>query len=250
MMDPMQNTSWEKAKPWIWQIVLFIAIGLIGWFGIRFLLKTILERMDNIQKLSVTREYREKQLERLPELEKQHEQIQSYGDELNIILDKDHLVNFIEELESLASSNEVTITIESRDNAFLESKVTINEKKEGTKQTVEDKSDDAPVPTKKGAVKETGILNELPLKKYLKLTISLVGEYENIVQYMHQLERMPFALDVVGVNLKEQPEEGDLVATGSGTLSPFDPSVIIPAPAAPSKTELKGVFEVVVYTKD
>lgn len=249
MMDHMQNTSWEKAKPWIWQIVLFITIGLIGWFGVRFLLKTILERMDNIQKLSVTREYREKQLERLPELEKQHEQIQSRGGELDIILDKDHLVNFIEELESLASSNDVAITIESRDNAFLESKVTVNEKKEG-KQVAEDKGDDAPVAPKKGAVKETGILNELPLKKYLKLTITLVGEYKNIVQYMHQLERMPFALDVVGVNLKEHPEEGDLIVTGSGTLSPFDaPSPVAPAPVA-AITKLEGVFEVVVYTKD
>ncbi|MFA9262256.1 MAG: hypothetical protein ACEQSB_02765 [Undibacterium sp.] len=246
----MQNTSWEKAKPWLWQIVLFILIGLIGWFGIRFLLVTIQEKMDNIQKLSVTREHREKQLEQLPDLEKQHELIKSRGDELDIILDKDHLVNFIEELESLAVSNQVAIAIESRDNEFLESKVTVIEKKDGTKSATDEKKDDAATSPKKGASKETGILTELPLKKYLKLTITLTGEYQSIVRYLHRLEEMPFALDVIGLNMKEKPEEGDLIVVESGTLNPFGEAAPAPVPTAPSKTRLEGIFEVVVYTKD
>lgn len=247
----MQNASWEKIKPLLWQIALLSLIGLIGWFGIRPFLSVIKGRMDAIQKLSVTQEYRGKQLERLPDLEKQHGLIKERAEELEIILSKERLVDFIEQLESLALSNGVDIEIESRDNAFLESKVTLAEKKEGGKPVVGEKSENPAEPTKRGAVKETGIIAELPIKKFLKLTITLTGEYRSIVRYLHQLETIPFALDVVGLNIKEHPEEGDLVAPESGALNPFGEAALIPVvPVVASKLRLDAVFETVVYMKD
>ncbi len=247
----MQNASWEKIRPLLLQVSLVFCIGLIGWFGIRPFLATIKEKMDSIQKLSVTQEHRGKQLDRLPELEKQHGLIGDRAKELDIILNKERLVDFIEQLESLASSNGVEIEIESRDNAFLESKVTLPEKKESGKPVAGEKPEDAPEPPKKGAAKETGILAELPIKKYLKLTITITGQYRSVVQYLHQLETMPFALDVISLNLKKHPEDGDLVAPESGVLNPFGEAA--PSPAAPiisSEPRLDATFETVVYMKD
>ncbi|MGB4943118.1 MAG: hypothetical protein WBO92_03320, partial [Candidatus Moraniibacteriota bacterium] len=128
----MPNPMWEKIKPTVIQLVLFGTIGLVGWFGIRLLLSTIQTKMDDIQKHAVTREHREKQLERLPELEAQHALIAEHVGSLGIILTKDRLVEFIERLEHLAGEEGVAIEIESRDNAFLESKITATEKKTGT----------------------------------------------------------------------------------------------------------------------
>lgn len=251
----MENPLWNKWKPLVMQIALFSVIGLVGWFGVRFLLSTIQEKMDEIQKLSVTREHREKQSERLPDLEAQHTLIAENEDRIGIILTKDRIVEFIQEIERLAQDEGVTVEIESRDNAFLESKVTPVEKKDTPAKSTATTSDKAEVtaePVKKvPAGKETGIITELPLKKYLKLTITVIGEYGDAVQFLHRLETLPYALDVIGLNMKQRSEEDDLVAVESGTLNPFGDGVLTASRKVVSKKDvLEAIFETVVYMKD
>ncbi len=240
------------------QGILLGIICLIAWFGIRPLLTTIQIKMDDIQKLSVIREYREKQLERLPELEAQHALISEQKDRLNIILTKERLVDFIETLEQQALADGVTIKIESRDNAFLESKVTIvneKEKANGSKQPVsgEKETEDSVAPVKKGGGtdKGTGIIAELPLKKFLKLTMTVSGEYGMIIRYLRHLETLPYALDVISLDIKVQPEEGDRVSSGAGTFNPFGelPESVTPPPM-PKTDQLDAVLETVVYIQD
>ncbi|MFZ1654257.1 MAG: hypothetical protein WAT84_00270 [Candidatus Moraniibacteriota bacterium] len=251
----MPNPMWEKIKPTVIQLVLFGTIGLVGWFGIRLLLSTIQTKMDDIQKHAVTREHREKQLERLPELEAQHALIAEHVGSLGIILTKDRLVEFIERLEHLAGEEGVAIEIESRDNAFLESKITATEKKTGTAKPAvadEGKAEDAAEPSAKKASptsKETGLVAELPLKKYLKLTITVTGAYGDIVRYLSRLESLPYALDIIGMNIKAQLDEVDRVAPESGALDPFGVPLTEPA-TRPHPDTLNAVFETVVYMKD
>lgn len=250
----MASPLWNKSKPIVMQISLFAVIGLVGWFGIRLLLSTIQEKMDDIQKLSVTREHREKQLERLPDLEAQHALIGEHADRLGIILTKDRIVEFIQKIEQLAEDEDVTVEIESRDNAFLESKVTPAEKKDVAAKpaaTAADKAEAAAEPAKKApSAKETGIVTELPLKKYLKLTITATGEYGNVVRFLHRLETLPYALDVIGLNMKLRAEEADLVAQESGVLNPFAEEASTAVRTASKVEVLEAVFETVVYMKE
>jgi len=251
----MTSPLWNKFKPMVLQLALLSVMGLIGWFGIRPFLSTIQQKMDDIQKLSVTREHREKQLERLPDLEAQHELIGEHEGRIGIILTKDRIVEFIQEIEQLAEDEDVKIEIESRDNAFLESKVTPTEKKDAPAKsatTPTEKAEAAADPGKKAPTsKETGLVTELPLKKYLKLTITVTGEYGNAVRFLHRLETLPYALDVIGLNMKLRSEEGDLVANESGTLNPFAGELLVAAESKASRKEmLEAVFETVVYMKD
>ena len=236
------------------QIAFFVVIGLIAWFGGRPLVSTIQTKMDDIQKSSVLREYREKQLKRLPELEAQHRLIDENNEQLSIILTKDRLVEFIETLERLAVKESVIIEIESRDNAFLESKVTATDKKDASqKQTPvqsADKENAANETTKRGPVaKEVGIIADLPLKKFLKLTITATGKYADVVRYLHRVEHLPYALDIISLNIKEHPADGDLVASESGALNPFGEKVL-PQLQAPEVGMLDVVFDAVVYMKE
>lgn len=249
----MSNLLWQKAKPSVMQITFFTVIGLVAWFGARPLLSTIQTKMDDIQKLAFTREHREKQLERLPDLEAQHAIIDEHDERLEIILTKDRLVEFIETLERLAVDEEVVIEIESRENAFLESKVTVKEKKETPAKTATpaDKSDEvAETPKKAPASKETGIITELPLKKFLKLTITVTGKYGNIVRYLHRVETLPYALDVIGMNIKERPSDADRITLGSGTLNPFGESAPVQTEKPKKVFVLDAVFDTVVYMRD
>jgi hypothetical protein len=253
----MPNLLWEKMKPFVMQVSFFTMIGLTAWFGVSPLLSTIQTKMDDIQKLSVTREHRVKQLEQLPELEAQYALINEHDEQLAIILTKDHLVEFIETLERLAIDEGVIIEIESRDNAFLESKITATEKKETAQksQPVQsaDKENAASDTTVKRppAAKDKGILAELPLKKFLKLTVTVTGEYGGIVRYLQRIETLPYALDVIGMNMKERLVEGssDLIAPESGALNPFGEARVVPVPVAKIR-QLDAVFETVVYMKD
>jgi hypothetical protein len=250
----MTNPRLEKIKPWILQLSLLAMIALAGWFVIRPFLLTLKAEMDAIQKLSVTREYREKQLEKLPDLEGQYALIEAEGKQLDIILTKERLVEFIETLERLALMDAVLIDIESRDNTFLESKVTVaekTEKKEGAKPAAGVDSAEEPAATpKRGGVKETGIITELPLKSFLKLTITITGEYASVVRYLHRLETLPYALDVIALNVKAHQEEiGDTIASESGVLNPFEATAPVVASVTPSG-RLDAVFETVVYMKE
>ncbi len=246
---------WEKMKPTVIQLILFATIGLVGWFGIRPLLSTIQTKMDDIQKHAVTREHREKQLERLPELETQHALISERAKSLDIILTKDRLVEFIERLERLAGETDVVIEIESRDNAFLESKITAIEKKANPSKSAavdEGDTEEGTRPTVKkpgSASKETGLVAELPLKKYLKLTITVTGAYGDIVRYLSRLETLPYALDVVGMNIRARSEEDDRAIPESGALDPFGVPLAESVTQLPRET-LNAVFETVVYMKD
>lgn len=236
------------------QIFLFVVIGFIAWFGGRPLLSTIQTKMDDIQKSSVIREHREKQLRRLPELEAQHHLIDENNEQLSIILTKDRLVEFIETLERLATSEGVIIEIESRDNAFLESKVTATDKKENTqnRQLVQsvDKENATNETTKRGPVtKEVGIIADLPLKKFLKLTITATGKYGDVVRYLQHVENLPYALDIISLNIKEHPTDGDLVASESGALNPFGEEVLLQLQESRVST-LDVVFDTIVYMKE
>lgn len=250
----MSNPMWDKLKPTVMQLTLFVTIGLIAWFGVRALLSTIQTKMDDIQKHAVTREHREKQLDRLPELEAQHGLIAKHVGDLGIILTKDRLVEFIEVLERLAEDEAVAIEIQSRDNAFLESKITATEKKSGTPKPAvpgDGKNDsvDEPVKTGSTANKETGIVTDLPLKKYLKLTITVSGKYGDIVRYLHRLESLPYALDVIGLDIKAKSKDDIGLIPESGTLDPFG-ATPIETVKRPVTDTLDAVFETVVYMND
>lgn len=247
----LKNYLNQRMKLLLIQISLLALIGLIAWFGIRPILSTIQVKKDDVQKLSVTREYRESQLQRLPDLESQHALIKERESDLDIILTKDRLVEFIEALEQLAADEQVAIEIESRDNAFLESKMTIAAKKEPAKPVaVADADEPAAEPAKKGpaASKETGLIGEFPLKKFLKLTLTVSGEYISLARYLHQLETLPYALDVVSLDIKSQPEDGDTPLPDAGVLNPFG------IPVTPSEGSenhvLDAVFEMIVYMQD
>lgn len=252
----MTIQSWNKLKPLVMQITLLSVIGLVGWFGVRPLLSTIQEKMDDIQRLSVTREHREKQLERLSDLEAQHALIVENESRLGIILTKDRIVEFIREIEQLAQGEGVLVEIESRDNAFLESKVTSAEKKDAAAKLAGAADKDEETKTigseKKAAVgKEVGIITELPLKKYLKLTITVTGKYSDVIGFLNRLETLPYALDVLGLNMKQRSEENERSAAESGALNPFMDSAPTASRMATEKKEvLEAIFETVVYMKD
>lgn len=243
----MSNALWQKMKPWVVQGTLLLGIGLLFWFGIRPLHGLIRIQMDEIQKLDVLREHKSRQMQRLPELEKQNALIEERGKTLEIVLTKEEIVEFIRTLERLAEETGVKIEIASKDNTLLESKITLplpgaGAKNQKTAAPTEEGTDDVaapPTPQPKRGGKQVGpaMLNELSLKHYIRLSITVKASYKSMVTYLHKLETMPYAVEIIGVTIKEAEKEREETESASSTSSL-------------QAVVLSAEFDTLVYTKE
>lgn len=248
----MPNELWQKMKPWVVQGALLLGIGLLFWFGIRPLHGFIRTEMDEIQKLDVLREHKSRQMQRLPELEKQNALIEEQGRTLEIVLTKEEIVEFIRTLERLAEETGVKIEIASKDNTLLESKITLplpgagakNQKaaaptEDGVTETI---APPTPQPKRGAKQQTTGMLNELSLKHYIRLTLTVKAPYKSLVAYLHKLETMPYAVEIIGVTMKEaEKEREETITSPDGSVAPV---------ATPQSVVLSTEFDMLVYTKE
>lgn len=250
------RTSWSKIKPWILQCGVLLVIGLAFWYGIRPLRVLVAEQMNSIQRLEVLREHRSNEIGRLPELEKQETLIGARIPEMEIILSKEAIVHFVEELERLAVAEGVKIAISSRDNALLESKITPKnsapKEKKDTPAPMESEEDTAPAVVNKTKGKTApGLLDKLPLKQYIRLTLTVKGTYPALISYLHKIETMPYAIEVIGLALKEALKETEEAYAESDAMQVSLPvgSDVVSQRTAFLPTILSTDFDIVVYTK-
>lgn len=246
----MSNELGQQMKPWIIQGTLLLVIGLSFWFGVRPLHGLIRTEMDEIQKLDVLREHKSRQMQRLPELEKQNTLIEEQGGTLAIVLTKEELVEFIRTLERLAEETRVKIEIASKDNTLLESKISLPlpgaKASKGTTTPGGEGEEKETVSTepqpKRGAAKPTsGMLGELPLKHYIRLTLTVTAPYKSMVEYLHKLETLPYATEILGVIIKEaEKEREESSTTPEGIEKDTTPELVLLA------TEL----DMLVYTQE
>ncbi len=246
----MKNEWWQKTKPWVLQVTITLVSVALIWVAFGVLAGSIQNQMDEIQKLDVLREYRSRQLQQLPELEKQNTLIAERGEELDIIVTKDELVQFIRTLEQLASETGVKITIASKDNTLLESKITLatppakGQKAASDQNTVQEDAAPAPQP-KRSAKQSEGLLDEMVLKKYIRLTLTVTASYQSMITYLHKLETLPYATDIIGVTVKEAREQQDKRATENTTVPEANGEV-----AQESVHLLDTDFDMLIYTKE
>ena len=255
----MPNEWWKKMKPWVVQGALILSVVLLFWFGVRPLHSLIRIEMDEIQKLDVLREHKTKQLQRLPELEKQNTLIEEQGNKLNIVLTKDGLVEFIQTLERLAIETGVKIEITSKDNMLLESKITLPvsgaKKSSAVVSEEETEETETPKPVRpQRKTKDSSLIDELPLQHSIRLTLTVTAPYKAMVNYLHKIETLPYATDIIGVIIKEAAKENEEArATRGSTIASTAEDSSQPAEVSPptfSSIILNTDFDMLVYTKE
>lgn len=233
---------WNPWKPYLAEGALLLLVVGVVWVGLGPLEKSIERKRDQVQELQVLSEYRERQSALLPELEEQYQFIVENAATLDITTSKDKIVDFVRTLEMLADTVGVKVTIASRDNALLESKTTID-----NKTTVDATGNKSAPSAKKDPRKETGLLAELPLPDYLRLDVTVTGPYIALAQYLNKLETLPFALDVVGIEIREVEEEAPATPPVRSPFVPGETPVTPELPPAPVTPTLDATFDTVLY---
>ncbi len=186
-------------------IAIFLAMALTGWFLVKPLYGQMLGLRDEIQQEHVRQENQQKQIKRLPELKSQYERVISEEGFFDILLTEDKVVGFIRTLEGLASDTKVEVKIQSNELKVEE----VVQRKARSQNTEEEAVADEK--------KEKNLSDYLPYKDYLRLTLTVSGDYSALVAFLSRLETLPVALDVIGVDVKQplrddNSREGDVRA--------------------------------------
>lgn len=237
-------------------ILLVVGMVLMAWFGIVPFYTHIKEKADSIQEYYASRENRLRQINKLPELENQYNNILTHEQSLRILLSEEKIVDFIKVLEDQAQQSQVQIAIVAKDGNGIEEKKVI---KTPVAQTTDENTDTKTTtssltsPKKK---KEATLMDSLPYDRFLHISIKVTGDYTNIMLFLHRLETLPYALDVVSVDVRTRSVDEmfnrtntsaagnpfSILGSGSSeTVSTTGEGVDTPSGA------LQAVFDTVVY---
>ena len=188
----MITLSYKKYAPLVTLPTLLLAMGGIAWFGILPLGQSLEEKMRGIQEFYAGRENRERQVNRLPELEMQYEVIQADGKMLRILVTEDGVVDFVKTLERLAAAMNVGLSISSKDNGAIIERAKPAAQKPGQAKA-ETANPAADKPASKPVVVD--ILADVPFDRYLYLSVTVAGQYADIVAFLRQMETFPLPFD-------------------------------------------------------
>lgn len=244
---------YKKFYPFLSTVSIFSGMGLIVWFGILPFQNFVTEKADGIQEYYATRENRLSQMQKLPDLQSQFENIQAEEDVLQILLSEERVVDFVQTLERLAKETGVQVVIQSKTGTIIEEKP---KPKVAPKKAVVE-SAETEVTEKKSKTPAT-ILESVPFDRYLHVEVVVQGEYKTIATFLHKMETLPIGLDVIGMTMgiRDQEESANVVTADPGR----NPFLILgdgatDSPTTETKEELvaaipgtlKASFDTVVY---
>ena len=243
-------------KKYNFVITLLFMISIMGgtfWWGVVPMYQKIINLRDDIQKEVARKDNQERQIKRLPEIKSQYDKVLSDEGYFDILLTENRMVALIQTIEALATQTGTEIAIQSNAAKF-EDLV----KKKSTDKSSEKSDDAAGDETTKETAKKT-LVNSLPYPDYLRLTLTVKGDYTEIVAFLHELETLPVALDVLGVEV-HQPIRSDSIGQGDvRSVSPFvaegsaassaekKEGEVSPEIVAPISPQLEAVFDTVIY---
>ncbi len=204
----------RQYKLTVWTLVLVLLIGLTGWFGVFPLYKKIFALRDEIQQEIVHQQNQAEQIKRLPELKNQYESVLREESYFDILLTEDKVVSFIRTLEGVANESDVEVKIQSND----------TELETQTKKKASNKDDttNGDTTTENNDEKKPKLLTDLlPFSHYLRLTLTLKGDYTALGTFLSRLESLPVSLDVISVEIRQPVREDNSQDGDVRAVNPF-----------------------------
>lgn len=239
------NPSIHKLLPLGIIIVAFLLFAALFRWGIFPFQEQIVKKANTIEADRALQENQENRVKELPQLKEQYDLILQNEDRIDTLVSHDQVVPFIENIESLAHENTVEIIITNQDQAAKKKPVATPKK---AAEAVDDEKSGAAATDKKK--KDESIMGNLPLEKYMLLRLDVRGEYANVIQFLHQMESLQYAVDIVAIDMRtwepsDTNPQGNTFSAGS---IPSADGISSEKPAV--KNLVQAFFDTVVYTKD
>jgi len=224
---------WTKHK----LAIVILSYIIIASFVIYFLALPLIEEIQNtsnqIQEKLADQQVKQNRLIKLPQMEKDWSDYQSQKKDLDITLGSSDEVGFIESLESIASQTKNSINLQI-------GKPVDSKKLAKIKKTNQSKNNS-----------EEDILDGIRYKKYFPVKISLKGDYNGLINFIHKLENFNFYINIISIDVKKEK----IVQDQNGTQAELLPNGIFSKNAqdkdsnSVQKEILNSNLNVIVYTK-
>ena len=240
-------------------IALLVVIGALFFFGIRPLHGRIADERDNIEKLHAQEENAARKIQQLPDFQAQSDLIDGEDLPLLTLLSEEKVVDFIKSVEEIALKTGNTVVI---------SQSSVQKKKKpaaaaATPATASagDETDAQKAATAAAAAAKAKtpptIEDSLPWDTDLRLSISATGTYPNVIRFLHGVETLPYALDVISSEIRVSGERSTRSNGGGSLFAPVAtvapdgtslPDAVPVAESAPQ--EVTGTFELAAYYQE
>lgn len=225
--------------------LFFVAVFIWGIFPLQ---DFITEKANTIEADRTLQANQESRIKELPQLKETYNHILQNEGVLDTLVSHDQMVPFIERIESLAHDDRVEITITNQGQGDTKKKPGTSGAGKPTNSQPVDGGDASPSDKKK---KDETILGNLPLNTIISLRFDVRGRYTDVRQFLHQVEALPYALDVVALDIRQwQPTDkatrGDTFSTGNAIGTDGQPQSDTPV----EQHLVQALYDVVVYTKD
>lgn len=196
-----------------------IIILLLFIFVVNPLVNDIKKNSDDIERGKIDNENNQERISKLQEMKDGYTAFEQEKNNLEVVLDQNNSVDFIQKMELLAeeTGNKIGLSIEDSSDASKNAKSAKAEKND---------SED--------------IKAGLPANKYLLMKVSLEGTYDNFMRFLYRLENMDYYLNVLSLNMLKETVKAETQS---------QPEAINKDNANIEKNILMSELEIAVYTK-
>ena len=160
----------------LFALVYFLAVPLIRHIG---------KLTNEIEEKKIDQEIEEARVSGLMEMERNWNDFSASQESMDVIVDPNNQIGFIESIESIAQKTGNAIVLEIGDKA---------DPKEIAKIKKANKS--------KGL--EPGILDNIHYSDYFALQINIMGGYENLFNFIHKLENGRFYVNIISIEAEKK----------------------------------------------
>lgn len=177
------NNFLEKNK-----IYLIIGGLLVTWicfivFAIIPSVRLLGNNFDYVQMKMITLQNNDNKLGKLDSLRNSFEKVNAERSNLDVVFFKDNIVNLVKELELVAQNtgNDITISVD-----------------EGVNKKILEVNKNNP------NSKENQLLKSLPVENYFTIKISLVGNYNSLIEFVDKLNNLKYYNTIISFNLESK----------------------------------------------
>lgn len=231
---------WKEYREYIITITIAVVGFVLVWFGIMPLQKKITEQLTTSQELLTDRSIRDARVAHLYDLREKKIRVSQKEDQLDVIISRSHIVDFVKEIEVLAQTTHTGIAIDAKDQplaSVIKKPIAVN-------------PEDAPVVD--NASKPKSLEETLPNIPKIIISITLTGRYEDIVSFVQKFESMHYKTDIFGLSITVQQSDSQSNQLGANIFSSNQNSS--PDAAMVIKTDaplgLKAVLDTIVYVSE
>ena len=202
---------------------IFLAAAV---FLTNYLVSAIISDSDKIQAQILDREIEKARMGQLPQMEEDWKNFEFKKDSLDVILNPENEIGFMENIESIADkTGNIIANLKIEDNDV--SQVTEKNKKPASKN-------------KNGS---ESIMDKISFEDYFPMQINLRGDYNGLVNFINMLENSPIYINVISIQTRKELVEISSQDTMGAGLIENNPD------KSEKKEELNSVINAVVYAK-